>query len=810
VAADDPQGARVQLAPTSYEQATPLEGEAATSANANLGDLDGDGDLDLVLAKGRHWPLVNYVLMNDGEGGFEQRHELPGAADRTYTAALADLDGDGDLDLVVGNDRPDAKRLYTNDGTGHFEFAGTFGQPEWSTRNVTVADLTGDGRPEIVVANRGGKENRSSNYICVNDGRGNFAACDVLSSESATTIAAGDLDGDGSVDLVVPHRDGGQSYVYVNDGQGGFADRRAIGPAVSGTRAVVLGDLDGDGALDVLLGDEQAGGARVYLNGGEADFSSSFALGDGAGHVYSIAVADLDTDGDTDVVFGNREAPGALLINSGNGREFSLKRFGDDQGTMYGLALGDVEEDGKVDIVAARSGAPNMLYRSAADGTASPDASQLASQRNGYWPQWRGPRADGVAIGATPPLRWQSDETEQLNVAWAVDLPGNSLSTPVVWGDRIFVMSAVSLDEAAFARNTQAAQDVVDAGEWPPDVAPVKQSFRVMALSTNDGAVLWQHTAREAEPHESHYLDSSWASASPITDGERLFAFFGSNGLYAYTLDGHPLWSKDLGDQTTRRGFGEGASPALFGKYLIVPWDHEGDSFVVALDGATGEEIWRTERPGEVTTWATPLIAHDGTAMQVILPGTGKSRGYDLATGEELWSLSGMTVNTIPSPVLSDGLVYLASGYRGTMLQAVDIAAARQQGGDLEGSPAVVWSHTEHTPYVPSVVVSDGLIYFIKHFKNILSCLDAKTGEVQYETRIEGLNSVWSSPAVADGHLYVTGRGGQTAVIKLGREYELLALNTVDDSVDASPVFVDDRLYLRGRKRLYAIEASAE
>ena len=211
-------------------QAVPLEDTAETSANASLGDLDGDGDLDIVLAKGRHWPLEDWVLLNDGAGDFTERHPLGGSADRTYTAALADLDGDGDLDLVVGNDRPDDKRIYLGDGAGSFTLAGTFGDPSWPTRNVTVADLNGDNRPEIVVANRGGPENRSANYVCVNDGSGAFPACRVLSRNSATTIGAGDLTGDGFRDLFVPHRDGGQSYLYVNDGRGGFSEAHAVGP----------------------------------------------------------------------------------------------------------------------------------------------------------------------------------------------------------------------------------------------------------------------------------------------------------------------------------------------------------------------------------------------------------------------------------------------------------------------------------------------------------------------------------------------------------------------------------------------------
>jgi hypothetical protein len=359
-----PQGTvgRITAAGFTFERSVFLEDSAETTANASIGDLDGDGDLDIVLAKGRHWPLRDLVLLNNGRGGFDERHPLGSVADRSYTAALADLDGDGDLDMVIGNDRPDAKLVYFNDGKAHFEVAGTFGRPEWSTRNVTVADLNGDKRPDIIVANRGGPDNLSENNICFNDGHGRFPTCRMLSRESASTIAAGDIDGNGTIDLIVPHRDRGQSYLFLNDGTGQFAEKRPIGPPDAATRAVALGDLTGSGLPDLIMGDELRGGVSVYPNLGNGKFADGVSASAEGDKVFAIAVADLNKDGRLDIVLGNDSTPSIVLMNRGDGRSFASTRYGDGDGSVYGLAIADLTGDGCPDIVAARSGARSILY----------------------------------------------------------------------------------------------------------------------------------------------------------------------------------------------------------------------------------------------------------------------------------------------------------------------------------------------------------------------------------------------------------------------------------------------------------------
>jgi len=347
-----------------FDRVKLLEEKGETSASVSLGDIDGNGTLDIVLARGRHWPLDNLILRNDGKGNFTTS-KLPAEADRTYSAALADLDGDGSLDLVVSNDRPDKKVIYLNDGRGNFRTAGTFGRPEWSTRYITVADLNGDGRPDIIVANRSSNPAKPVPcFVCLNDGKGGFPTEIPLPTQSATIIVAADLDGDGKIDLFVPHRDGGQSLIFWNDGTGKFsAAPVTVGPKQSTIRAAVAADIDGDGIVDLVVGDAKTG-MFIYRGKGQRAFEEPFPIGEKSGAPYSIGVADLNRDGKLDLVVGRQEARGSVFFNQSRVKKFAFEEttWGDGQGTVYGLALGDLDGDGWPDIVAARSEAPNAIW----------------------------------------------------------------------------------------------------------------------------------------------------------------------------------------------------------------------------------------------------------------------------------------------------------------------------------------------------------------------------------------------------------------------------------------------------------------
>jgi outer membrane protein assembly factor BamB len=391
------------------------------------------------------------------------------------------------------------------------------------------------------------------------------------------------------------------------------------------------------------------------------------------------------------------------------------------------------------------------------------------------WHEWRGPLRTGESPAANPPVEW----AEGKNVRWKLDVPGLGLGTPIVWGDAVLVTTAA-----------------------PSAADPKTIEWVVMAVERKDGKPRWRSVLHSEVPHEGHHQTNSFASASLLTDGKRLYAFLGSRGLYALDAKGKKLWEKQLGQMQTRNGFGEGASPAVHGDTLVLIWDHEGPDFVAAFDTATGKERWRKDR-NEPTTWATPLVIAEG-APQVVVPGTNQVVSYDLATGEERWRSAGLTMNAIPSPVYADGIVYLTAGFRGNALQAIRVKDAK---GDVAGTPALLFRYDKDTPYVPSPLLYKGQLYFLKSNTGVLTSLDAKDGSVKFSERLEAVPNVYASPLGAAGRVYVAGREGTVAVLAAGPKLEVLATNKLDDGFDASPVAVGNELYLRGRKHLYRISA---
>ena len=416
------------------------------------------------------------------------------------------------------------------------------------------------------------------------------------------------------------------------------------------------------------------------------------------------------------------------------------------------------------------------------------------------WPSWRGPDNSGAAPDANPPLTWS--ETE--NVRFKVAVPGRGHATPVILGKRLYLLSAVDtgvLPEGAEAAAEPEPQDRGRRSRGRPARPSTIQRFEVLAYDRTDGSLLWSTTVREAAPHEGTHSDGTWASSSAVLDGEHVFANFGSNGLYCLNHDGDVLWDKDLGDMTVRGTFGEGASPALHGDVLVVPWDHEGDSFITALDKNTGEERWRTERV-ERSHWSTPLVVEVDGRHQVVL-NAATARAYDLESGDEIWNLGGMTDNVVPSAIHRDGMVFLGSGFRGAALRAVDLIGAE---GDLATSAAVLWAYDRDMPYVPSMALCDQYLYALKTNSGILTVFDIDSGEVAHgPVRLDSVSNVYASPLCAGGRVYIVGRDGTSAVLEHGGEFEVLAVNELDDGCDASPVAIGDWLYLRTRSHLYGL-----
>jgi outer membrane protein assembly factor BamB len=415
------------------------------------------------------------------------------------------------------------------------------------------------------------------------------------------------------------------------------------------------------------------------------------------------------------------------------------------------------------------------------------------------WPSWRGAAANGTAPdNCNPPVEW----SEEKNIAWKTPLPGLGHSTPVIWGERILLTTAIP-----FGKKT--SPPIHDNAPGSHDNLPVAQKHRfvAMCIELSTGKPLWKTTCHEAFPHEGGHVSGSLASASPVTDGKHLIAHFGSHGLYCLDIkSGKVTWKKMVGRMSTKHAHGEGASPALYGNTVVVNWDHEGESALLAFDKSTGREKWKVERK-EVTSWSTPLIVDIDSRPQVIVSASSRIRGYHLDTGELIWECGGMSHNVVASPVSANGIVYLGCSYDKRAMMAIRIKGAK---GDITDTEHVLWSTNKRTPYVPSPLLYGDTLYYLSHYQGILSVIHAQSGDIKAGPfRIDALRNIYASPLGAGGHVYITSREGLTVVITHSQEPKPVAVNKLEDQFSASAAVAGNNLLLRGEKYLYCIAKDA-
>jgi outer membrane protein assembly factor BamB len=422
----------------------------------------------------------------------------------------------------------------------------------------------------------------------------------------------------------------------------------------------------------------------------------------------------------------------------------------------------------------------------------------VATQPRGaaLWPHWRGPSHNGVAT-ASVPHTWSDTQ----NVAWKIEIPGRGHSTPVIVGGRLFLTTAIPTGKGS--------SPATDSGRGAGGGAGVGEEHRleVLAIDRATGKIAWQRTAAVATPHEGyHRTYGSFASNAPATDGKRLFAFFGSRGLFAYDLDGKLLWQKDLGIQMTMRlAFGEGSGVVVDDGRIYLQFDHQGPGAIAALDAADGKELWRAPRMDN-SSWSTPLVVRHQGEKHLVVSADTKVKAYDADTGKVVWEIAGIGMNPIPQPVQFGDLVLLMSGYRDPKLMAVRLGRT----GDLTGTDAVVWETTRGTSYTGSPALHEGKLYVFSD-NGLLSVFDAATGEPHYvQARLPKAYSVKASPLVVGGRVYLATEDGDVVVVKTGPTLEVLATNTLaNQSFIASPIAVEKDLYLRSRTHLFRVTESA-
>jgi outer membrane protein assembly factor BamB len=444
------------------------------------------------------------------------------------------------------------------------------------------------------------------------------------------------------------------------------------------------------------------------------------------------------------------------------------------------------------------------------------------------WPQFRGPHGAGLADEASLPERWSATQ----NVAWVADVPGRGWSSPIVWRDRIVITTAISPgafkapstgifgnDYAAELQKQGLSDDEILKRVVSRDIELSDESgdirYMVLALRKSDGKLLWEREAHRGRPAGGRHRKNTYASETPATDGERIYASFGGNvGVFCYTLDGTLLWKHTWPPQPIYLDFGTASSPIVHEGRVYQLHDNDGESFLAALDAKTGKELWSVKRKDLASRlasgWATPFVWETGTRTEIVTIGRGFVISYD-AAGRELWRLKGMTQAT-PSPVAAGGLLYVGSGSQGEANRPL-VAVRSGASGDItpvEGQPSefVAWSLPRFSAYTGSPLVYRGRVYAVND-NGVLQVADAKTGAEIYRARVGGGGRTFSSsPLASDGRIYCVSEDGEAIVLRAGDKYDEIARNHLEEMSLASPAADSDALYLRTQSKLYRIRAS--
>jgi outer membrane protein assembly factor BamB len=440
---------------------------------------------------------------------------------------------------------------------------------------------------------------------------------------------------------------------------------------------------------------------------------------------------------------------------------------------------------------------PTQLVICMALGASTPLAAQ-------HWPSFRGTNASGVADGVPTPVTWNAPTGQ--NILWKTPIDGLSVSSPIVWGDRVFVSTAISGDSDAKFRHGLY-------GDVEPSSDVSVHEWRLVALDKRTGKVLWNRLAQKGVPKTKRHPKSSQASPTPVTDGRHVVVSFGSEGLYAYDVEGRLLWKQDLGVLNSGWFYdpdyewGMGSSPIIWQNMVIVQCDIQKESFVAAFDLDTGKPAWRTRRD-ELPGWSTPTIFQDATHAELVTQGTNFIRGYDPKTGAELWRLSGNSEITVPTPIVSKDLIVVTNGYRG--VQPIFAIKPGAKGditlkGDQSKSDSIAWSTKRGGPYIPTPVIYGDYLYICLN-NGVLSAYQLRTGERVYQERLGDKGGAFSaSPVAADGKIYLASEDGDVFVVKAGPTYELLATNPIGEVLMATPAISGGVILIRSMKHLYAI-----